>query len=120
MLSSDPAVQATVLGVRKGDPGADRMDNFSPTDGDWPRVIRVNPILAWEYSHVWRFIRALSLPYPSLYDQAVTVLYSINSEQDFLKSFREAIKIRKDEKLMEISVIFLAFLDEDHFFTNRK
>ena len=83
MLSSDPAVQATVLGVRKGDPGADRMDNFSPTDGDWPRVIRVNPILAWEYSHVWRFIRALSLPYPSLYDQAVTVLYSINSEQDF-------------------------------------
>ena len=70
MLAGDPEVKATVLGVRKGDPGADRMNYFSPTDGDWPAVMRVNPILTWDYSHVWRFIRALSLPYPSLYDQA--------------------------------------------------
>ena len=70
MLSSDPEVSATALGVRRGDPGSAKMAPFSPTDGDWPTVMRVNPILDWDYHHVWRFIRALCLPYPSLYDQA--------------------------------------------------
>jgi len=74
MLAADPEVKATVLGVRKGDPGADRMNYFSPTDGDWPAVMRVNPVLNWDYRHVWRFIRSLSLPYPSLYDQGYTSL----------------------------------------------
>ena len=74
MLAADPEVKATVLGVRKGDPGADRMNSFSPTDGDWPAVMRVNPVLNWDYRHVWRFIRSLSLPYPSLYDQGYTSL----------------------------------------------
>ena len=25
------------------------QDAFSPTDGDWPRIMRVNPILKWRY-----------------------------------------------------------------------
>ena len=70
MLSSDPEVSATTLGVRRGDPGSAKMAPFSPTDGDWPAVMRVNPILDWDYHHVWKFIRALCLPYPCLYDQA--------------------------------------------------
>ena len=74
MLSADPSVSATTLGVRLGDPGSSKMASFSPTDGDWPAVMRVNPILAWDYHHVWTFIRALSLPYPSLYDQGYTSL----------------------------------------------
>ena len=74
MLSADPEVTATTLGVRMGDPGSAKMAPFSPTDGDWPTVMRVNPILAWDYHQVWRFIRALCLPYPSLYDQGYTSL----------------------------------------------
>lgn len=70
MLSADTEVSATTLGVRRGDPGSGKMASFSPTDGDWPAVMRVNPILDWDYHHVWKFIRALCLPYPCLYDQA--------------------------------------------------
>jgi len=74
MLEDDPTVVATILGVRQGDPGSQYMDTFSPTDGDWPKVIRVNPILAWKYKDIWAFLRGLSLPYPSLYDQGYTSL----------------------------------------------
>ena len=74
MLEEDPSVVATILGVRQGDPGSQYLDNFSPTDGDWPKVIRVNPILAWTYKDIWAFLRGLSLPYPSLYDQGYTSL----------------------------------------------
>eukprot|EP00092_Neocalanus_flemingeri_P031631 GFUD01034349.1.p1 GENE.GFUD01034349.1~~GFUD01034349.1.p1 ORF type:complete len:517 (+),score=126.37 GFUD01034349.1:92-1552(+) len=74
MLEDDPSVAATILGVRKGDPGSQYMDTFSPTDGDWPKVIRVNPILDWKYNNIWAFLRGLSLPYPSLYDQGYTSL----------------------------------------------
>jgi len=74
MLEDDPSVVATILGVRQGDPGSQYLDNFSPTDGDWPKVIRVNPILSWKYKDIWAFLRGLSLPYPSLYDQGYTSL----------------------------------------------
>ena len=50
------------------------QSTFSMTDGDWPRVMRVNPIFGWGYGHVWRFVRGLSLEYPSLYDQGYTSL----------------------------------------------
>ena len=50
------------------------MSYFSPTDGDWPRVMRVHPVLDWAFPQVWSFIRGLSLPYPSLYDQGYTSL----------------------------------------------
>ncbi len=69
LLRERPKIKATVLGTRKGDPGSQYQDTFSATDGDWPRVMRVNPILHWEYGHVWSFIRGLSLEYPSLYDK---------------------------------------------------
>jgi FAD synthetase len=74
LLDEDKAVQATVLGTRDGDPGAEYQDAFSPTDGDWPKIMRVNPILRWRYQDVWTFLRGLSVPYPSLYDQGYTSL----------------------------------------------
>ncbi|XP_023334165.1 FAD synthase [Eurytemora carolleeae] len=74
LLEEDKDVKATVLGTRDGDPGAQYQDAFSPTDGDWPRIMRVNPILKWRYQDVWTFLRGLSIPYPSLYDQGYTSL----------------------------------------------
>ena len=50
------------------------QSTFSMTDGDWPRVMRVNPIFGWGYGHVWKFVRGLTLDYPSLYDKGYTSL----------------------------------------------
>jgi len=79
MLAAEPAVVATVLGVRGGDPGAAHLAAFSPTDGDWPRVERVHPLLGWSYAQVWRLLRGLSLPYPALYDRGYTSLGTMDN-----------------------------------------
>ena len=76
MLNDHTNVKAILMGTRKGDPGSKGQGQFSPTDGDWPSVMRVNPILDWEYKHVWMFLRGLTLPYPVLYDQGYTSLGS--------------------------------------------
>ena len=62
------------------------------TDGDWPRVMRVNPIFCWGYGNVWKFVRGLSLEYPSLYDQGYT---SLGKKGDTEKN--EALKYVDDD-----------------------
>ena len=74
MLQDRPEIQATLMGTRRGDPGAKNLKYFSATDGDWPKLMRVNPILEWEYANVWKFLRGLTLPYPDLYDKGYTSL----------------------------------------------
>jgi len=74
MLDERPAIEAAILGTRSGDPNAASQKKFCPTDADWPKLMRVNPILCWAYDDIWNFIRQLSLPYPSLYDRGYTSL----------------------------------------------
>ena len=72
LLDRHPEIEATVLGTRNSDPGSSYLTYFSPTDGDWPSVMRVSPILDWDYSYVWQFLRGLTLPYPIIYDRGYT------------------------------------------------
>jgi len=66
---------AFILGTRKGDPNCGDQETFAPSS-DWMPVpfMRVNPILKWEYGHVWHFLRTFNLPYCKLYDQGYTSL----------------------------------------------
>ena len=84
-LESNRATQAILIGTRRTDPYAGEMINvehlqaFQPTDGDWPSVMRVHPILEWSYQDIWHFIQVFEIPYCELYDQGYTSLGSMNN-----------------------------------------
>lgn len=65
---------AFALGTRKADPNCGNQEAFSPSSSWMPAFMRVNPILDWEYGHVWHFLRTFKLPYCELYDQGYTSL----------------------------------------------
>jgi FAD synthetase len=65
---------AFVLGTRSSDPNAMGQDHFSPSSHWMPPFMRVNPVLEWNYGHVWHFLRLFQLPYCRLYDEGYTSL----------------------------------------------
>lgn len=67
---------AFVLGTRQSDPNCGTQQAFAPSSWN-PPFMRVNPILTWEYGHVWHFLRTFNLPYCSLYDRGFTSLGKI-------------------------------------------
>mmetsp|Transcript_69634 Transcript_69634/g.123269 ORF Transcript_69634/g.123269 Transcript_69634/m.123269 type:complete len:564 (+) Transcript_69634:83-1774(+) len=72
-------LRAVVMGQRRGDPWMDKVDAFSPSDNNWPAFMRMNPIIDWNYSYIWVFLRTFGLPYCDLYDQGYTSLGSVAS-----------------------------------------
>jgi len=74
-------VKAVFMGTRSTDPRSSTLTEFAPTDTHhgWPSFVRVNPILTWNYEDVWKFMRALNVPYCELYDRGYT---SIGSTTD--------------------------------------
>lgn len=67
---------AFVIGTRRGDPHGTSMEHFEPSSPDWSPFMRVNPILTFDYHHVWHLLRHFDLPYCCLYDQGYTSLGS--------------------------------------------
>jgi len=72
-------MKAIFMGTRSTDPRSSTLKDFTPTDPGWPQVMRVNPILQWEYEDVWNFILDMKIPYCELYDRGYT---SIGAETD--------------------------------------
>ncbi|KAK9420233.1 hypothetical protein SUNI508_06502 [Seiridium unicorne] len=68
------AVKAVFVGTRRTDPHGKDLSHFQETDGDWPRFMRIHPVIDWHYREVWGFIRALDIPYCPLYDKGYTSL----------------------------------------------
>jgi FAD synthetase len=73
-LSANADVQAIVIGTRRTDPFAQHLEPFASTDDDWPQVMRVHPILDWDYAEIWRYLLQLKVPYCNLYDKGYTSL----------------------------------------------
>lgn len=67
-------VKAIFVGTRRKDPHGALLQHFDPTDRGWPAFMRVHPVIDWHYAEIWAFIRALDLPYCSLYDRGYTSL----------------------------------------------
>ncbi|XP_076247529.1 uncharacterized protein LOC143187300 isoform X3 [Calliopsis andreniformis] len=74
LLKERPNLKASLMGMRKGDPGSENIEPFTPTDPSWPPLIRVNPILNWTYDQVWKFLLKHNVPYCPLYDKGYTSL----------------------------------------------
>ncbi|XP_031370204.1 FAD synthase-like isoform X2 [Apis dorsata] len=74
LLNERTNIKASLMGMRKGDPGSENLEAFTPTDPNWPNLIRVNPILNWSYDQVWKFLLKHNVPYCPLYDKGYTSL----------------------------------------------
>ncbi|XP_014211826.1 FAD synthase [Copidosoma floridanum] len=74
LLKERPELKACFLGTRKHDPGSEGLEPFSPTDSNWPAVMRVSPIIDWSYTQVWHFLLEHRVSYCSLYDKGYSSL----------------------------------------------
>ncbi|KAM0746198.1 adenine nucleotide alpha hydrolases-like protein [Meredithblackwellia eburnea MCA 4105] len=69
--SDSREIKAVLVGTRRTDPHGGQLAEFEETNGDWPRFMRVHPVLDWGYGQIWDFLRhpyltlgALSPPPP--------------------------------------------------------
>ncbi|THV02166.1 adenine nucleotide alpha hydrolases-like protein [Dendrothele bispora CBS 962.96] len=71
-----PNITGILIGTRRSDPHGAKLSHRCPTDADWPKFERINPIINWSYGDVWKFLRQLDVPYCRLYDEGYTSLGS--------------------------------------------
>ncbi|POS84354.1 hypothetical protein EPUL_004038 [Erysiphe pulchra] len=76
-LEEHKAIKAILVGTRRSDPHGKLLTHFDETDNGWPSFMRVHPVIDWNYSEIWAFIRHLGIPYCKLYDQGYTSLGGI-------------------------------------------
>ena len=86
-------VRAMFIGIRHDDPHGSSLQVRSPCDPSWPPIMRVHPILDWNYTDIWSFLRCpvlcanerevvppcvagqdVGVPYCILYDYGYTSL----------------------------------------------
>lgn len=73
-LEEHPQVRAMFLGCRRTDPGCKDLSVMEPSDKNWPALVRIFPLLEWNYHDIWSYLRSRRLPYCCLYDQGYTSL----------------------------------------------
>ncbi|KAK9767964.1 3'-phosphoadenosine 5'-phosphosulfate sulfotransferase [Basidiobolus ranarum] len=78
-LDRRPEVKGVLVGTRRTDPHGAKLSHFLPTDPGWPTMMRIHPIIDWEYCDIWDFLLSLDVPYCSLYDLGYTSLGCVNN-----------------------------------------
>lgn len=68
-------IEAVFMGTRKDDPsGKFHASHWEPTTEGWPAMLRVCPILGWNYKDVWTYTLAEQLQFCELYQRGYTSL----------------------------------------------
>lgn len=44
-LKKREKIKAIWIGTRRTDPNGGHLTHFDPTDGDWPRFMRIHPVI---------------------------------------------------------------------------
>lgn len=73
VLVNNREIRVVLMGQRKGDPYCP-VGSIELSSADWPRFVRINPILEWSYNDVWHFLRTTNAKYCHLYNQGYTSL----------------------------------------------
>ncbi|XP_055638790.1 FAD synthase-like [Toxorhynchites rutilus septentrionalis] len=68
----NPSIRACIMGSRRTDPFCEKLSSIQETDPGWPKLTRVNPLLDWNCTDIWHYIKENSVPYCSLYDRGYT------------------------------------------------
>ena len=67
LLIDEYKLEGVIMGTRKSDPYSSELCHLSPTQNDWPYIIRILPILNWEYNDVWVYIDKNNISMSELY-----------------------------------------------------
>lgn len=81
LKSVNTKVKVIVVGIRHADPYGSKLQYEQETDHNWPKFMRVHPILHWRYVDVWDFLIACGLPYCPLYDYGYTSLGGVDNTE---------------------------------------
>lgn len=52
-LKDQPTIKAVFVGTRRTDPHGGKLTFFDETDRDWPRFMRIHPVIDWHYREIW-------------------------------------------------------------------
>lgn len=72
-------IKSIIVGIRHSDPYGETLDYEQETDHNWPKFLRIHPILHWNYVDVWDFLVACDLDYCEMYDLGYTSLGGIKN-----------------------------------------
>lgn len=103
MCENDRELAACVMGCRRTDPFCQKLKSFEETDSDWPKLMRVNPLLDWSCANIWEYIMTHNVPYCELYNRGFTSIGNKNNTvpNPYLKnedddSFKPAFELLDD------------------------
>ncbi|ODV85666.1 hypothetical protein CANARDRAFT_27770 [[Candida] arabinofermentans NRRL YB-2248] len=78
-LNQNSKIKAIIVGIRKIDPFGANLNSIQLTDHNWPKFIRINPILNWTYNEIWFFIKFTNIEYCKLYDLGYTSIGGVSN-----------------------------------------
>lgn len=75
----NPKIKSIIVGIRRSDPYGSNLQYEQVTDHNWPKFLRIHPILEWHYIEIWDFLVGCNVEYCSMYDLGYTSLGGISN-----------------------------------------